>query len=90
MMEDRLKDLEKEVVALKARNARVEADKAWETSWARVLTLTVVTYIVASAVMWMIGVQNVWTSALIPTVGYFLSTQSLPMVKSWWLSRRKA
>lgn len=29
------KELEKEIEQIKARNKRVELDKAWETSWTR-------------------------------------------------------
>ena len=30
-----VKNLEKEIKDIKLRNKRVEADKAWETSWSR-------------------------------------------------------
>jgi len=34
-------NLEKEVTDIKARNKRVEADKAWETSWSRKIVIAV-------------------------------------------------
>lgn len=70
---------------MKQRNLRVEADKAWETSTFRILSICVITYIIAAVVMYFIGVQNVFLNALIPTLGYFLSTQSLPAIKAWWI-----
>ena len=38
--------MQKEIVALKERNKKVEADKAWETSWSRKLVIAVLTYAV--------------------------------------------
>jgi hypothetical protein len=40
-------DIESEIQKIKERNARVEADKAWETSKTRRLAIAVFTYIVA-------------------------------------------
>ncbi len=76
--------LEKEIQALKERNFRVEAEKAWEVSSVRVLSIAVVTYIVASIFLYMIDVQNFLLSALVPAIGYYLSTLSLPFIKKWW------
>jgi hypothetical protein len=77
--------LAEEVKAIKERNRRVEADKAWERSAFRIFSITVITYIIASVVMYTIGISNYLLSALIPTIGYFLSTQSLPIIKRWWI-----
>lgn len=77
--------VEEEIIALKERNARVEADKAWETSNFRVYTITLITYILASFVLYAIGASNILLSALVPTAGYFLSMQSLPAIKQLWI-----
>lgn len=69
------------------RNARVEADKAWETSLTRRGVIAVVTYFVATFFMWRIGVAEPFLNALVPTGGYLLSTLSLGMVKKWWLKK---
>ncbi len=80
-------NIEDEIVAIKARNLRVEADKAWETSRIRIALITVITYIIAALVLYFIGVSNFFLSALIPTIGYLLSTQSLPFIKRWWTDK---
>ena len=77
--------MEKDVEVIKARNLRVEADKAWETSGIRIFSIVVITYIIAAFVMHVIGVKNFMLNALIPTLGYYLSTQSLPFIKRWWV-----
>ena len=41
-----MKELEKEIELIKMRNKRVEADKAWETSWTRKICIAVLTYLV--------------------------------------------
>ena len=79
--------LEEEISTIKARNIRVEADKAWERSGLRIGSITAITYIIAGLVLWTIGSASPWRDALIPTVGYFLSTQSLPAIKAKWIER---
>ena len=72
------------------RNARVETDKAWETSFARVGCIACITYVCAFFLMVIIGVANPLLSACIPVLGFILSQQSLPIVKEWWLKKRKS
>ncbi len=84
---DELSEIKIEIAAIQERNRRVEVDKAWERSGFRIVSITVTTYIVALLVMHTIGVQNYFLNALIPTVGYLLSTQSLPFIKQWWIKR---
>ena len=86
-METRIQKLEGEIGAIKDRNARVEAEKAWETSWFRVGSIMAVTYVIATVALYAIGNDNPLRNALIPTIGYFLSTQSLPFIKQWWINR---
>ncbi len=78
---------ESSIEQIKERNRRVEADKAWETSGYRVISITLITYVIATAVMWGIEVERPWLGALIPTIGYYLSTQSLPFLKKRWIEK---
>ncbi len=80
-------DLEQRVQKIEERNLRVEADKAWEVSAFRVGSIMLVTYLVAVGVFVVIGNDNAFRNALIPVVGYFLSTRSLPFLKRSWISR---
>jgi hypothetical protein len=86
-MEEHLQKLEREIASIQQRNSKVEADKAWETSLFRKVLISVVTYIIASIVMCVIGVEDYSLSALIPTIGYILSTLSLPFIKKWWIKK---
>ena len=80
--------IEQEIASIKERNARVGAEKAWETSWFRRLTITLLTYFAAAIWLYVLDVNNFWANALVPAIGYFLSVQSLPFIKNWWLSKR--
>ena len=86
-MDEKVALLEQEIQSLKERNRRVESDKAWETSYFRRLTIAVSIYVVVALVLYMIDVQNALVAALVPPVGYILSTQSLPAIKRWWIRR---
>ncbi len=88
-MDDKIRQLEKEIEAIKERNARVEAGKAWETSGFRIFLIAAITYVVAALVLYLIGAKNFLLSALVPTAGFLLSVQTLPIVKKWWIGRRK-
>jgi hypothetical protein len=83
-------DLEKEINLIKERNKRVETDKAWETSWERLLLISGILYITALIFMIIIGVQNVLLAALVPILGFAISNQSLPVVKRWWLKNKSS
>lgn len=80
--------LQAEITALKERNKRVEADKAWETSFIRKISIGFLTYGVMVVVMVTLQVENAFVSACIPTIGYLLSTISLSKVKSWWIKKK--
>ena len=89
-MEDRLAKIEQDIRNIKERNEKVGAEKSWEVSAFRKISIAISTYIIASLVLFFIGVPNYLLSALIPTIGYLLSTQSLPFIKRWWIKRHLA
>ncbi|HEY1041138.1 MAG TPA: hypothetical protein VGE63_00225 [Candidatus Paceibacterota bacterium] len=86
-MEERIRQLEQEIENIKERNHRVQSDKAWETSRIKLITILVITYLIAAFALWIIGGENVLLGAIIPTLGYYLSNLSLPFIKSWWIKK---
>ncbi|MGQ0526597.1 MAG: hypothetical protein ACT4OY_00970 [Alphaproteobacteria bacterium] len=70
---------------IQKRNARVEADKAWETSWTRRLLITSLTYIVVAFYLFFKEEPLFYLHALGPAGGYLLSTLSIPFFKAFWL-----
>lgn len=87
-MEERIKKLEEEIKLIKERNLRVEADKAWETSYFRVFLISGIIYVIAVKVLYFIGNTNYFLNALVPPIGYFISVQSLPFIKKWWIKNQ--
>ena len=49
-------ELETEIEKIKQRNKSVEANKAWERSGSRTITICAITYITASVALYLIGV----------------------------------
>jgi hypothetical protein len=80
--------LEERVEKLEARNLRVEADKAWETSWTRRLAIMALTYIVVVCYLHFVVHIDPWINALVPVIGFFLSTLTVSLLKKSWLKRR--
>ena len=78
-------DLQSELTALRERNKRVEADKAWETSLFRKWLISSFIYIMIAVFFWIARFPNPWLNALVPTIGFFLSTLTMPVFKKWWL-----
>ena len=83
-----MKDLEKRIEAIEKRNKRVEADKAWETSIIRKVLILVLTYIIAVLYLKIADTTNPYLGAVVPCVGFFLSTLTIRGVKKIWLKKR--
>ncbi len=81
--------LEKEINKIKERNARVEAEKAWETSWTRIIIIAVLTYMGIVVFFYFAHLPNPFMNAFVPALAFILSTFSLSLVKKIWLKSRK-
>ncbi|MDD5623889.1 MAG: hypothetical protein PHI23_04240 [Candidatus Peribacteraceae bacterium] len=84
-----MENLESQIAAILERNKRVEADKAWETSWTRRLLITALTYVIATLFLWLIDNVYYWLNAGVPALGYLLSTLSLPWARDWWIRHHR-
>lgn len=82
-MENTIKRLEK----IEQRNKRVEMDKAWESSVTRRGLIVLFTYISIGTYMWAIGVDKPLLNAVIPSLGFTLSTLTLPYFKQMWIKK---
>lgn len=81
--------IKEEIEKIKARNKRVEADKTWETSWTRRAAVAISTYIVVLLFFLMTKNEKPFFSALVPAIGFLLSTLSIDILKSWWLKNKR-
>ncbi len=80
-----IEELKKEINKIKTRNAKVELDKKWETSWTRKIIICILTYIIV--VIYSVAIQtisNPFLSSIIPVIGFILSTLSLKFIRNIW------
>ncbi|RJR31291.1 hypothetical protein C4569_02505 [Candidatus Parcubacteria bacterium] len=77
--------VEKEIFEIKERNKKVEADKAWEISWTRRMCIGAAVFLLAGIWLGLINDSYPWLKALVPSVGYIISTLTLPLAKKFWL-----
>lgn len=84
-----MRDLEKRLKAIEARNKRVELDKAWETSWTRRLSIGALTYAVIVIYLFVINNNAPFINGAVPVVGFLLSTLVLRTVKELWQKKNK-
>lgn len=81
------KTLEGRVAALEARNKRVEADKAWETSWTRTFLLMAISFMVVWCYLRYIAHDTPWKDAILAALGISVSTLTIQIAKNKWLQR---
>ena len=89
MNKNKLEELEERINKIEKRNKMVEGDKAWETSTLRKVLIIIMTYIFAVLYLKIADTTNPYFGAVVPCVGFFLSTQTIKIVKKYWLTKRK-
>ena len=82
-----MENIEQRIEKIEERNKKVEADKAWETSAARKIFIAVFTYLAIGLYLSVINVQRPWINAIVPTVGFMLSTLTMPIIKKLWIEK---
>ncbi|PJC49686.1 hypothetical protein CO033_00275 [Candidatus Nomurabacteria bacterium CG_4_9_14_0_2_um_filter_32_10] len=85
---DQIEQIKKDIQEIKERNTRVEKDKAWETSLSRKILITILTYIVVVLFFYFAELPSPFLNAIVPTLGFVLSTASIPFFKKIWLGKK--
>jgi len=88
-MDKKIEELEKRIKDIEERNKRVEKDKAWETSLLRKILIIILTYIFAVLYLKIADTTNPFFGAVVPCVGFFLSTQTINIIKKKWINKIK-
>ena len=81
--------LEQRIASIESRNKKVEADKAWEISWARRLSIGALTYLVVAIFLIAINKPQPFINAFVPPIGFLLSTLVMGGIRDLWQSNRK-
>lgn len=79
-----IEKLQKDVEKIKQRNRLVETNKAWETSFTRKGLLALFTYLAIALYLKIIKIDHPWINAIVPAIGFLLSTLTLPFFKNIW------
>lgn len=77
-------ELQQAVAELKQRNERKDFEKRWEVGPARTLLIIALTYGCLFCYMWLVNMEAALLSAVVPTVGYALSTLAFPGARDRW------
>lgn len=83
-----MENLEARIESIEARNNKVQADKAWETSWARRGLLASFTYLSIGLYLNAINIDRPWINAIVPALGFMISTLTMPFFKKMWLKNK--
>lgn len=85
---DKYLELEKRISKIEARNLRVEREKQWETSTIRKISIAILTYLILASYFGFVLKVNPWINAIVPTVGFLLSTLSFSLIKKIWINKQ--
>jgi hypothetical protein len=88
-LEKQLATLEQRVMSLEVRNQRVEAAKRWETSRIRYTLIALLTYAVMILIFVSLKSERPLADAIVPTMGFVLSTASLRFMERWMITVKK-
>ncbi len=80
-----LEKIESEIRKIRERNKKVEADKAWEESWARRALVVLFTYAAIAIFFAFAKLPDPLLNAVVPALAFSLSGLSLPFFKKIWL-----
>lgn len=78
-------ELERRISIIEKCNKSVELNKAWEQSYTRRGLLILFTYLAIALYLKFIVEINPWINAVVPTIGFLLSTLTLPFFRKLWI-----
>ena len=81
---DKFSEFEARIEAIEKRNREVEINKSWEGSWTRKILVAMFTYLSIALYFNYILEIDPWLNAIVPTVGFLLSTLTFPFFRSLW------
>lgn len=84
-----MNNLETRIKKIEKRNQKVEADKAWEISSTRKILIAIMTYITIVLFFYVAQLPKPFINSIVPTIGFVLSTLSLPYFKKLWINKFK-
>ena len=86
-MDSDIENLRERITKIESRNQKVTIDKQWEQSLTRKIAIIVITYIIIWIYLWFIWVEEWYIHAIVPTIGFIISTLSIAFIKNIWIKR---
>jgi len=74
-----------EIIKIKKRNTRADADKAWERSFFRCVLTSLIAYGFIAYLLKIVNVPEFFNAAIIPAIAYFVIQVVLFIIKRIWL-----
>ena len=87
-LKEQIEGLGNKIKQIEERNHRVEGDKLWETCWLRKMLILIFTFVFASAYLFVANTTNPFLGAIVPCVGFLLSTITIKPIKKWYLEKK--
>ena len=81
----KIEEIEKRIESIEQRNKSVELNKSWETSLTRKLIIVILTYFAVVLFFYFANLPKPFINSIVPTIGFVLSTLSLPIFKRMWI-----
>ena len=83
-----MSSIEERIESIEKRNAQVESNKSWETSWVRKISIAILTYITVVVYHLIIDAENPLIVSIVPVIGFLLSTLSLQFIRKRFESNK--
>lgn len=84
LLQGSLPQIVQEIESIKERNNRVSREKLWEVSRTRHAAIALLMYVCMSVIFSYFGSPSPLRDALVPVLGFVLSTLSLRFIRTIW------
>ena len=82
---DEIHQLQNAIDVLREEFKEEKKQQQFHSSWTRIITISTITYVTMAIYMYLLGVNQPYYSAVIPTTGFYLSTLSVSPLRRIWL-----
>ncbi len=84
-LDQRLSNIEEMTQKLVLIDKYYQLQTAWEKSAMRTILIAITTYILSAIFLYILNFQYFYINAVLPTVGFMLTTLSIPFIKRIWI-----
>ena len=67
-----------------SRNKKVDKEVLWKNSYTHRISVSILIYVISVCCFYFTSVSEIFIIALIPSLGYFISTIKLKIIRNIW------